>query len=173
MTTTVIYALVFGVLAFGLVLLPLISGRPRVQPLRDETLDVIRRRRDRIYDALRELEFDQRTGKLSEKDYAELADRYKRQAITMLKQLDDGTRDALLEIDAEIEQEVAARRKSAAPAAHHSARTRCVACGAGLDADDRFCRRCGVPVALTCPNCQTVVQGGGQFCPRCGAQLHT
>jgi hypothetical protein len=164
---TLIAALGFALIAFGIVAWPLIQPGRRVVPRTDDTLDELRRKRDTIYESLRELDFDQRTGKISEADYAELAESYKRQAITLLKQLDDQTRDAILAIDREIEEEVATRRTTTV----RRAGPRCVACGASIDASDRFCRTCGVPREKSCPKCSASVGTGDQFCPRCGAGL--
>ena len=44
--------------------------------------------RDRTLDALRELEFDHRTGKLSDDDYRELVGGYRRRAAAALRSLD-------------------------------------------------------------------------------------
>ncbi|MFN8535329.1 MAG: zinc ribbon domain-containing protein [Dehalococcoidia bacterium] len=166
MTTTLLLALAFAALSFIFVAWPFLQARQRpvVQP--DGTLAELRRKRDTIYDALRELDFDERTGKISPKDHAELSETYKRQAIGLLKQLDDQTRDALLTIDQEIEQEIAARRTTPRRAA-----LRCVACGAALDASDRFCRTCGIPRSRACTRCGATVATGDQVCPRCGAGL--
>ncbi|MCS6802068.1 MAG: zinc ribbon domain-containing protein [Chloroflexota bacterium] len=167
MTSTLLIALAFAAVAFFYVSWPFLRAQPRPATRRDETLAELRRKRDSIYEALRELDFDARTGKLSPADHAELSDRYKRQAIALLKQLDDQTRAALLAIDAEIEREVAARRRTARP----QPSTRCVACGAALTANDRFCRQCGVPQGRACPRCGAASEPLDRFCPQCGTRL--
>lgn len=50
----------------------------------------------------------------------------------------------------------------------------CVSCGSKLDADSRFCSRCGKPVApaqKVCPNCQTQFESDAAFCSVCGTRL--
>lgn len=167
MTATLLFALAFAGLAFVFVGWPFLRVRPVVTPRRDDSLAELRRKRDGIYEALRELDFDARTGKLSATDHAELSDRYKRQAIALLKQLDERTRDALLAIDAEIEQEVAARRTVTS----RRQTARCVACGTAIGPTDRFCRQCGVPRGRSCLRCGTGVESGDRFCPQCGVPL--
>ncbi|MGQ0669319.1 MAG: adenylate/guanylate cyclase domain-containing protein [Actinomycetota bacterium] len=44
----------------------------------------------------------------------------------------------------------------------------CAACGAENRATARFCRECGSPLALTCPNGHAV-EPGDRFCDTCGA----
>ncbi|GIW06745.1 MAG: cytochrome c biogenesis protein CcmF [Dehalococcoidia bacterium] len=166
-TNTLLLALAFAAAAFIFVGWPFFQGRPRPQARRDDALAELRRKRDSIYAALRELEFDARTGKISPKDHAELSESYKRQAIALLKQLDERTRDELLAIDDEIEREVASRRTTT----RRRTGLRCVACGAAMDASDRFCRQCGVPRSRSCTRCGAAVETGDRFCPRCGAGL--
>ena len=55
-------------LVVGFVVLPL--ARPAASP--DEVEPTGRERRDRALPALRELEFDHRTGKITDEDYAEV-----------------------------------------------------------------------------------------------------
>jgi hypothetical protein len=50
--------------------------------------------RDRVLAALKELEFDHRTGMLSDEDYRELVGPLRRQAAEVLRALDRGTRPA-------------------------------------------------------------------------------
>ena len=134
--------LLIGLVAFLPVLWPLIRGRlSPSQPQTEESLDSLRRQRDSIYDSLRELDFDLQTGKLSEADYADLSERYKRRAIGLLKQLDDRQRDVLLALDDEIEREVAGVRNTRkAPVAAPSA-AKCAVCNTAMESDDLFCRR--------------------------------
>ncbi|MCL6647469.1 MAG: zinc ribbon domain-containing protein [Chloroflexi bacterium] len=167
MTTTLLLALGIATAAFLFVSWPYLRQRPLPVPHGNDRLTELRRQRDAIYEALRELEFDQRLGKLSAHDYAELAERYKRQAVALLKQLDDETRAALLAIDQEIEEEVAQRRALAA----RRTGSRCLACGARVEASDRFCRQCGVPLGRACSRCGAPASSGDRFCGRCGAEV--
>ncbi|MCS7001831.1 MAG: zinc ribbon domain-containing protein [Dehalococcoidia bacterium] len=175
---TIAFAMMLAALAFGVVILPFLIGvagtSSRTAP-ESAVLD-LRRRRDRIYQALRDLEFDQATGKVSAEDYAELSAEYKRQAIALLKQIDDEQREAVLALDREIENAIAAQRARRAPANPTegdvaTARRRCVACGASTDPSDRFCRRCGVATTATCPKCGVASRPNDRFCGSCGAAL--
>ncbi len=81
--------------------------------------------------AIRELEFDFATGKLSEDDYAALRARYEVKAVEVLSR---PTRSATAAgADARIEAEIAMARK----------RARCASCGQPLPQAARFCPACG------------------------------
>ena len=45
----------------------------------------------------------------------------------------------------------------------------CGKCGFENRADARFCRECGVALALTCPACGIELPAGTKFCDECGA----
>jgi class 3 adenylate cyclase/tetratricopeptide (TPR) repeat protein len=47
----------------------------------------------------------------------------------------------------------------------------CHSCGAGAQADQRFCGDCGTPLATGCPNCGATNQPGQRFCGACGTRL--
>lgn len=53
-----------------------------------ERLSELESRREALYAAIKELEFDYRMGKLSETDYKELDERYKLEALSLLKEID-------------------------------------------------------------------------------------
>lgn len=78
--------------------------------------------------ALKDLEFDYKTGKIDEADYAGLKARYESEAVTVMKRLDAAV-------------EVPPARKQTGE------KTRfCSACGAKADVDDHFCAACGHPL---------------------------
>ncbi len=80
--------------------------------------------------AIRELEFDFATGKLSDDDYASLRARYEARAVEVLSR---PTRPAAADVDAQIEAEIASART----------RARCASCGQPLPQAARFCPACG------------------------------
>lgn len=87
--------------------------------------------KDAAFVALKDLEFDYKTGKIDEADYASLKSRYEAEAVKVMKSLDN-----------------AAKGQSAAPAGKRvEGKARfCASCGAKADADDRFCAACGHPI---------------------------
>jgi predicted nucleic acid-binding Zn ribbon protein len=120
---------------------------------------------------LRELDFDLQTGKMSEADYADLSERYKRRAVGLLKQLDDRQRDVLLALDDEIEREVEFARKARKSPVAVPTVVKCASCGAALENDDQFCRRCGAHLDKKCPVCGSAAKSDDRHCARCGRAL--
>ena len=122
--------------------------------------------------ALREIEFDRETGKLSDSDYAELKTRYTREALAELRAAD--ARDAasapvavvaLSPADAADPVEAAIRRARANQRS-------CRACGPRPEPDATYCSSCGLYLPGACAKCGTSVdQVGSRFCSGCGDQL--
>ncbi len=93
-----VLAAVLAVAAVLFVALPFLrdpEGRedavPEPQAREDERL-LLREERDRALAALKEVEFDHRTGKISDADYRELAGALRRQAAEALRALERGGR---------------------------------------------------------------------------------
>jgi hypothetical protein len=112
--------------------------------------------------ALREIEFDRATGKLSDADYADLKTRYTRRALATMRAVD---------ATASVAPEVA----DAAEAAVLAFRTRirsCARCGPRPEPDAIYCSNCGAYLDEKCAGCgRVVVEAGAAFCAGCGRQL--
>ncbi len=93
-------------------------------------LESLEHARAQAMDALRDLQFDYNTGKLSDADYQSLRAQYELKAAQILQQL-----DAL--------KGLAPNGKRAAPAVKRI----CPRCHAALDTSDKFCAKCGARVA--------------------------
>ena len=97
--------------------------------------------KEMLYGAIRDLDFDFQTGKVDQKDYAELRQQLEGEAVQVLRQLDAG--DALVALDHEIEQQVLALRRHSASTVCGSQRESCSGCGTPLDDGENFCPDCG------------------------------
>lgn len=110
--------------------------------------------------ALREVEFDRETGKLSDADYAALKATYTRDALAALR-AEDTTPGRVS--DAEVEAMILAYR---AP------NRTCAACGPRPEPDAIYCSTCGRFLAGSCARCgASVTEAGARYCPACGATL--
>lgn len=109
--------------------------------------------------ALREIEFDRETGKLSDADYAALKAEY--------------TRDALAAMRAE--ESAAAEAEDPAEAAVLRYRLRapvCAQCGPRPEPDAAYCSGCGHYLAGRCGDCGApVIESGAAYCAACGHAL--
>jgi hypothetical protein len=110
--------------------------------------------------ALREIEFDRATGKLSESDYAELKTQYSTRALAEMRAA-AGTA-ASPEADP-VEARVRAYRES---------RKECGNCGLRPEPDAVYCSTCGSYLDRRCPGCGTAIaEPSAAFCSTCGLTL--
>ena len=150
---------VLSLLALAFVLLPMVRGTPaplmRVVATPDESGE------DAI-GALREVEFDRATGKLSDADYATLSSRYRPQAL------------------AQLERESRRTAGSASPSRDPEAmiaqwlgqQAACPTCGPRPEAGAVWCSTCGHYLPDKCPRCREVVaEDGASWCSHCGVGL--
>jgi len=113
--------------------------------------------------ALKEIEFDRATGKLSDADYAALKARYAGHAIAAIK--------------AEERESSADEAQDPAEAAIQRARANigrvCPACGPRPEAEAAFCSNCGRKLTPAsgqgrCASCGEPLAPGAKFCANCG-----
>ena len=119
-----------------------------------EEAEELYHRKETTYSALKELEFDYKTGKLSEQDFHELETRFKADALEILEAIDQlehptpkgkaGRRAETGMVGVESKRRVSA----ALPADTAVAGGLCASCGGRLDVDHRFCGACGAEVTV-------------------------
>ena len=126
-------------------------GLPRVAPVADEDAIV----------ALREIEFDRATGKLSDTDYAELKSRYTARALAAMRAHGDAGANAAPEDLVE-----------ATVLAYRARLKSCARCGPRPEPDAVYCSNCGSYLDEKCEGCGRVVEeAGAACCAGCGRQL--
>jgi hypothetical protein len=149
--------LAVGALAF--VLYPLFAGTGlipfRAGPTAQQTA---RAAENDAVVALREIEFDRVTGKLSDTDYDELRARYTEKALDAMRR--EGS-------SAAPEDEV-----EAAVLAYRARIKQCAACGPRPEPDAIYCSNCGHYLPGACGACgASVSEPGAAFCSGCGRRL--
>ena len=151
--------LAVGALAF--VLYPLFF---QVRPRRRAAATAGRRPADdSAIVALREIEFDRATGKLSETDYRDLKQQYSQRALLEMRRA--GSLNPA---------EVAADPIEARVRAFRSTHRECIACGVRPEVDAIYCSNCGAFLDRACPECGAeIVEPGAAFCAKCGVPLAT
>ena len=147
-------ALAIGALAFVLIPLFFSVGNGSARPTRSRA-----EAEDSPIVALREIEFDRATGKLSETDYAELRKTYADRALRELR----GANVTLSEPADSIEARVRTYRLS-----HRE----CATCGLRPEVDAIYCSTCGTYLDRVCPACAAdVTEPSAAFCSGCGGSL--
>ncbi len=154
---TVFISLLITAATFVFIVYPFFKRRLSAETMStDSALKELDSKKDTTYSMLKELEFDYHSGILSEEDYHDLENRYKKKAVSILKELDE-TKEPSAGMDDAIEREVRRlRQRPAANTPHNAAKA-----NAASQPDKRqFCTNCGVKV-----------QPGDRFCPECGDKL--
>ena len=168
-------ALLVGIVALWLVLQPLV--RPRSSPpLPYEPLDPEETPKGIALAALKEIEFDRETGKLSDDDYEFLKAKYTVTAVEALRQEQVGA--VSNDIEALIAAKVRALRSAPAPtpsdttplSTSSSSAPACEICGPRPEADAVFCSTCGrrLTTPQHCDRCGADLVPGSRFCEACG-----
>jgi len=152
-----------AVAALAFVLYPVffgVSRRPRAAAPRAPQMTT----RDTAITALREIEFDRATGKLSDTDYAELKTRYTGEAVLAMRREDASPVGvAGPPADDELEAAVLAYRRQS-----HA----CPNCGPRPEPDAVFCSTCGRYLHDRCAGCGApVVAHDARYCLNCGNRL--
>lgn len=120
-------------------------------------------------DALREIEFDRETGKLSESDYADLKQRYTREALAELRAAEQGTGSHA--VTASVVSAGLDPVEAAIARARADVRS-CGVCGPRPEPDATYCSSCGRYLPEKCGSCGTSIDlVGSRFCSGCGDQL--
>lgn len=168
----IVWGLLIAIAAALLVLMPILRPGPAVEPrtpFSEPEDDPLEQRKELALAALKEIEFDRATGKLSEADYQAMLTRYTKEAV-----------EALREVDAAA---AAAATPAAVPAAAggngHAAAAASAGPAGAVAMDDQAIERLIAEARQAgrktgrryCINCGAVLEGSGRFCVECGARV--
>ncbi|HEY8257139.1 MAG TPA: zinc ribbon domain-containing protein [Gemmatimonadales bacterium] len=172
-------AALVGLAALLLVLQPVFTRKP-IRPPAYEPPDPEDTPKGIALAALKEIEFDRETGKLSDADYEFLKAKYTSQALDALRADSHSeavragveTLGAANDVEAAIAARVRALRSAAnVTPAHPESTPACSSCGPRPEPDAVFCSNCGTRLAPagTCAGCGAPLGPDSRFCERCGA----
>ena len=138
-------------------------------PAPAEPLDPEETTRGVALTALKEIEFDRVTGKLSDADYEELKTRYTAAALAALRK--DPSADGPDDVEALIAGRVRSLRSARASTASSS--PACPACGARPEPDAVFCSSCGLRLEPPdwCSACGASLPRDSRYCEACGTRV--
>lgn len=186
MTLEIVAAVLVGMAAVWLVLQPLLApGQPAAAVY--EPPDPEETPRGVALAALKEIEFDRETGKLSDEDYAFLKSKYTGAALEALRAEEPTPPPAPVSAPSvgspalggstgaggDVEVMIAARvraLRSAATSAPPGAPA-CPTCGPRPEPDAVFCSTCGLRLQQggACAGCGAPLGPGSRYCEQCGA----
>jgi len=165
----------------ALIIGPLTGTSNPPRPELDEPEDLEETPKGLALSALREIEFDKATGKLSDEDYEALKSKYTAEALAVLRAEGAGAVGA-----SEPAPGDAATDRPAAPSAGdpvealvaervrqlQAGSARCPHCGPRPEGDALFCSSCGRSLSVGgCAECGAPLVPGSRFCENCGVAV--
>jgi hypothetical protein len=150
MIIEVLLALLVGAGALSLILYPLFRPTAGLAAAGWDLPDLEETRKGQALLALKEIEFDLATGKLSEGDFADLKRKFTTEAVAAMRE--EGP-------------------PGPSPAGGKGTRgeVACPSCGPRPESDAIFCSTCGNLLStLTCAGCGAAMAPGAKFCEGCG-----
>jgi hypothetical protein len=169
-------AVLVGLAVLWLVLQPVLRpGRSTAPPL--EPLDPEETPKGIALTALKEIEFDRETGKLSDGDYQFLKDKYTAAALDALRQ--ETEEAASDDVEAMIAAKVRALRSASAATSSNTStippvfHPSCTACGPRPEPDAIFCSTCSrrLTANSACASCGAGLSPNSRYCESCGRQV--
>lgn len=161
--TALLVGTLLAVLGLVYVLYPLMRGAAVAMPVpeADATPE------SSAIEALREIEFDEATGKLSPEDYATLKSKYTALALSELRaregQASVGEAAASSALEDAAERMIARAKQRG---------TSCGSCGPRPETDALYCSDCGRHLGKACLSCGAAVESDtARFCVECGTAL--
>lgn len=142
-------------LAFHRALMGLIGQHPPTTTLREDVRVGLEREKALTLRSIKELEFDRAMGKVSAKDFDDVAGRLRARALALMAELEAAPATPPVPVPS--------KRADATPSAQAVAPVAgfCGACGSGHDREARFCKQCGARLDSAGPDVssETGVQG--------------
>ncbi len=165
--------IVAGVIA--IIAIPVVRGKVQTGTVLDDSENwqsMLVWQKESSYAAIRELDFDYHTGKISEDDYKELYSSFKTDALIAIKAIEEGESEDQRELDALLEKEIKERRgiQTKQGGEDGGGSGVCPACGERAAAGSKFCTSCGTQFGRVCAECGSINTTEADFCRNCGAQ---
>lgn len=162
-------AVLLGIGVLWMVFQPFVAP-PEPEPEFVEPLELEETERGQALLALKEIEFDRETGKLSDADYAMLKAKYSALAIEAIREEERTAPPPAGDVEALIAARVARLRAEGGTATAVAVAV-CPTCGPRPEADALWCSGCGQPLPglRQCTTCQGPLDPGARFCASCGA----
>ncbi len=181
MTLLFLSAIASGVVLF--VLFPIfaraseVSQRPTA--IAQERMS-LSEKKDRLYEAIKDIDFEYQAGKLSDTDYKSVRTDCLAQAAEVIARLEEIDESDAAGAKATEEKDSVAVEPSEEPAAgpapestEVASGSSCPSCKQPNPAAAQFCMRCGSKMTnpANCPQCGTELQKEAHFCTACGVTI--
>jgi ribosomal protein L40E len=169
----ILILIVAGVIA--IIAVPVVWGKVQTGTVLDDPEDPqssLIWQKESSYAAIRELDFDYHTGKISEDDYKELYGSLKSDALKAIKGIEAGDSEYRAELDAYLEEKIKEQRGMLTKPGGNifGEAAVCPSCGSQEAPGSKFCSSCGARYGWVCVKCRSVNSPEAGFCRNCGAQ---
>jgi hypothetical protein len=182
-------AALVGLAVVALIIGPLMGQGNPAPPTVDEPEDLEETPKGVALTALREIEFDRATGKLSDEDYHALKAKYTAEALALLRAEEAGKSEGgdragqvgHSGLEAAASEPPAAASEAADPVEAlvadrirqlQTGMVRCPSCGPRPEGDALFCSTCGRSLTVGgCVDCGAPLVPGSRFCENCGVAV--
>lgn len=171
-------AALVGLAVVALIIGPLTGTRSIPAPELDEPEDLEETPKGLALSALREIEFDKATGKLSDEDYEALKSKYTAEALALLRAEKAGAAEPAPGDGGMGEPPAAAASDPVEALVADRVRqlqagsARCPHCGPRPESDALFCSTCGRSLSVGgCAECGAPLVPGSRFCENCGVAV--
>jgi Double zinc ribbon len=182
-------AALVGLAVVALIIGPLMGQGNPAPPTVDEPEDLEETPKGVALTALREIEFDRATGKLSDEDYQALKAKYTAEALALLRAEEAGKAEGANRAGQAGDSGLGATASELPAAASEAAdpvealvadrvrqlqtgMVRCPGCGPRPEGDALFCSTCGRSLTLGgCLDCGAPLVPGSRFCENCGVAV--
>ena len=171
MTLLFLVALATGVVLF--ILFPVFARHGEVSrtltPEAQERKN-LSEQKERLYDAIKDLDFEHGAGKLSDADYQSVRADLVAQAAAVISQID--ALPASAESSSERQPSPKQPKQPKEEVTEEEGPT-CASCGQTNPAGAKFCFQCGERIAVeaSCPECGTELPKEARFCTECGVAI--
>jgi len=162
-------AVLLGIGVLWLVFQPFVQP-PEPEPAFVEPPELEETARGQALLAIKEIEFDRETGKLSDGDYAMLKAKYSARAIEAMREEEGLPVPATGDVETLIAARVE-RLKAEGAVAVADLPLACPSCGPRPEGDALYCSGCGQPLPglPRCATCRSPMDPGARYCGSCGA----
>ncbi len=128
---------VVAIMVFAFVAMPIYNAKNRKSGFSKNNVNhraiELKERKDAIYEAIKDIEFDHQMGKLSDEDFQELRQQYKSEAVDLVKKL----------VQAQPKRGKTKILQSKKKKQTSGSLKFCWECGAEVNGGDKFCGSCG------------------------------
>lgn len=137
-----------------------------LDPELDPSLSELRDKKARLYESIRELDFDKAAGKISEADFESARTDYLSQVSAVIAQLDALAPPEPKPASSHPTEKPAAKEKPGAEPG-----LECGSCGESNPNGSKFCLECGKSLVKTCGSCGESLPPNARFCYACGEKV--